>query len=574
MMFYQPFLACLAVVAGGLTVVTSATSAEAKSPHAGWKTPSASVRQDPSTVVRAARSTRNMQVVRTIATPNGPVITTMPADSAGEARALVAKAQDADSTIAVSIAQPVDLAAVNDTKRSSQWALNTLSAESVWAKSTGSGVTVAVVDTGVKGSHPDLGGRVLAGYDVVTGGRKGNVDGNGHGTHVAGIIAATAGNGTGVAGFAPKVRILPVRVVDSRGASNTGYLAEGIVWAANNGAKIINISMGGSGVDPNLDTAIQYAASKNVVVVAAAGNERLDGNKVHYPAAYDNVLAVGASDSRNKIASYSNTGSYVDVVAPGSGIWSTYLSPGYAMMSGTSMATPYVSATAALAVSAAGTGYSATTIESEIMSTARDLGTAGRDNTYGFGLISPISAVTLASGGVLATKTSTSVPTGAILSGNTLTVSGRLQTSWGANIVGKAVAVSATYNGKTVSKTVRTSRTGRLFAGFALPANTKFRFRYPGSQALASSVTSASFLKVKPRTKVDHRTRSLVVTNINLYGQMVRLERKSGSAWKVVTEKRAYSSTWRVRLGRGTYRIRTLSTSRVMSSIPATWWSN
>ena len=178
---------------------------------------------------------------------------------------------------------------------------------------------------------------------------NGEVDPAGHGTHVAGIIAAHANNGVGIAGAAPGVKILPVRVLDASGSGSSSDVAEGIIWAADHGARVINLSLGG-GPSPGMQIAMQYALSKQVVTFAAAGNAYQDGNLPTYPAAYPEAIAVAAIDSNLQHADFSNTGSYVDLAAPGDLIWSTYGQghSQYALMSGTSMATPYATATAAL----------------------------------------------------------------------------------------------------------------------------------------------------------------------------------------------------------------------------------
>ncbi len=251
--------------------------------------------------------------------------------------------------------ETVKVLSTNDALRPQQWAFDAVDFESAWKLSTGAGVTVAVVDTGVLGTHEDLAGSVLPGLDLAADAStydhagNGEVDPAGHGTHVAGIIAAHANNGVGIAGAAPGARILPVRVLDASGSGSSSDVAEGIIWAADHGARVINLSLGG-GPSPGMQIAIQYALSKQVVTFAAAGNAYQDGNQPTYPAAYPEAVAVAAIDQSLNHASFSNTGSYVDIAAPGDLIWSTYGTgrSQYALMSGTSMATPYATATAAL----------------------------------------------------------------------------------------------------------------------------------------------------------------------------------------------------------------------------------
>lgn len=211
-----------------------------------------------------------------------------------------------------------------------------------------SSVVAAVVDTGVQADHPDLSGKVTAGYDFVDNDSDAR-DEQGHGTHVAGTIAAITNNGVGVAGVAPDVKIMPVRVLDANGSGTYDWVANGITYAADNGAKVINMSLGGSGGSAALQDAVNYAWNKGVVVVAAAGNSSTSSPS--YPAYYTNCIAVAATDSNDQKASFSNYGSWVDVAAPGVNIMSTTLGGGYGKLSGTSMASPHAAGVAALLAS-------------------------------------------------------------------------------------------------------------------------------------------------------------------------------------------------------------------------------
>jgi type VII secretion-associated serine protease mycosin len=281
----------------------------------------------------------------------------------------------------------------NDPLRSQQWALDQTSFERAWSTTRGAGVTVAVVDTGVDAAHEDLGSTVLPGIDYVDSGRDGRYDPDGHGTHVAGVIDARVNNGRGIAGAAPDVRILPVRVLDANGSGLSSNVAAGIIWAADHGARVVNLSLGG-GPSPGIQIAMRYALSKGTVVLAAAGNNGATGNAAVYPAAYPEAIAVGAFDANLSRSSFSNTGSYVDVSAPGTNIWSTWSSSSnaYALASGTSMATPYASAEAALIISK-NRSLSAGAVTSILESTARDAGARGVDPAFGHGLIDPAAAV-------------------------------------------------------------------------------------------------------------------------------------------------------------------------------------
>lgn len=280
-----------------------------------------------------------------------------------------------------------------DTYEPQQWGLTSAGFPSAWAASTGGNVIVAVIDSGVRKTHQDLAGAVLPGRDYVTGSGDGSNDQNGHGTHVAGIIAGRR-NGVGIVGGAPTARILPLRVLDANGSGYTSNVADAIVYAANNGAKVVNLSLGGSSPAAGMQTAIQYANSKGTIVFAAAGNNAQSGNPVMYPAAYPEAVAVAAIDNYGNRAAFSSFGSYVDIAAPGSGIVSTWgtADNAYATASGTSMATPYASAAAALIIAKRPT-LSVAQITSRLKASATDLAPAGPDAYTGYGKINPTVAM-------------------------------------------------------------------------------------------------------------------------------------------------------------------------------------
>ncbi len=281
----------------------------------------------------------------------------------------------------------------NDPLRWQQWALDKVSFEPAWLVTRGQGVIVAIIDTGVEADHQDLAGSVLPGVDFVHPGGDGRTDPNGHGTHVAGIIAAHANNGLGIAGAAPGVRILPVRVLDQNGAGVASNVAKGIIWATDHGARVVNVSLGG-GPAPGVEQAIQYANSRGAVVVAAAGNNAQTGDAPVYPAAYPEAIAVTAVDSNLGHPDFANTGSYIDVAAPGVGIVSAWGSDSsaYASATGTSMATPFAAAEAALIIAARPSSSAADTTRT-LESTARHLGPGGVNSVFGHGLLDPGAAM-------------------------------------------------------------------------------------------------------------------------------------------------------------------------------------
>lgn len=260
----------------------------------------------------------------------------------------------------------------------------------------GSGVIVAVLDSGVDLPHPDLNGQLVAGTNIVSPGNEPQDD-TGHGTMVAGIIAAKTDNAVGVAGLAPQAKIMPVKIFDGSGNTTDTNIVNGITWAVNNGANVINMSFGSLGhVNSAVRDTIEWAFGQGVILVAGAGNENSSTNE--YPAAYPQVISVGATDSNDNRAAFSNYGSTISVVAPGVDIYSTtWMSNAnpnstYSYDSGTSFSCPQVAAAAALLKSK----YPAITpgqAKYVIEKTARDIGVAGRDDQFGWGVLNMAAAL-------------------------------------------------------------------------------------------------------------------------------------------------------------------------------------
>jgi hypothetical protein len=282
-------------------------------------------------------------------------------------------------TIGSSLFAPSD-----DPRSHEQWGLRAVGAKAAWERSTGKEIVVAVLDTGVA-PHEDLPG-LLPGRSFIGATEP---DPNGHGTHVAGIIAAAMGNGLGIAGLAPAVRLLPVQVLDAEGSGDHADIASGIIWATDNGADVINLSLGGEESSDVLSAAVQYAVSKDVIVVAAAGNSGSGSNAPMYPAAYDPVLAVAAAGPDGTAAMFSNSGPYVDLAAPGFAILST-VPGGYDYLSGTSQAAPFVSAAAALLL---GAGRAPAEISNILATSSRDVLPTGRDPYTGAGMLDVAAAL-------------------------------------------------------------------------------------------------------------------------------------------------------------------------------------
>ncbi len=297
-----------------------------------------------------------------------------------------------------------------------QWGLRATHVDQAWDVVRGSpSVIVAVIDTGVDASHPDLRGVLLPGATFVSSPDPSCVPGtttddNGHGTHVAGLIGANANNGVGIAGAAFGVRVLPVKALDCTGAGLLSDVAQALVWATDRGARIVNISLGTDADVSILHDAIRYAVNHNVLVVASAGNCGVASvrcaavNAPQYPAAYPESLAVAATGTSDQHASFSNIDPYVGISAPGMTIWSTTptypttlsrATPGtqsYAAFSGTSQASPLVAAIAALVLSQE-PALSVAQLTDRLRSTADDLGAAGVDPVFGAGRANALRAV-------------------------------------------------------------------------------------------------------------------------------------------------------------------------------------
>lgn len=307
----------------------------------------------------------------------GPAITFQPTDNVltEQARRLAAERLGRDSV------------------RSQQWQLDMLHATEAWRYSTGAGVIVAVVDSGVSANHPDLAGQVLPGLDLVREG-DGTVDEAGHGTTVAALIAGRKDDREGVTGLAPDAKVLPIRVLDAKNEyQEPAVVAKAVVWAVDHGAKVINLSLGSGTSSDVLADAVDYAFARDVVVVACVGNTMVSGPKrVWHPAREAGVLAVTALSPDGKLWPGSLTGTETVIAAPGSELMGAR-PDGYALVEGTSFAAPLVSATAAL-IRSQSPRMSAGDVVQRLISTVHDAGAPGRDREYGFGVLDPVAALT------------------------------------------------------------------------------------------------------------------------------------------------------------------------------------
>ncbi|MGA2503336.1 MAG: S8 family serine peptidase, partial [Anaerolineales bacterium] len=291
----------------------------------------------------------------------------------------------------------------NDPSWSEQYGPNHIQAGEAWTVTTGSAnVILAIIDSGIDASHPEFAGRLVPGYDFVEGDSTPQ-DTCGHGTHVAGIAAASGNNGMGVAGIDWNAKIMPVRVLNGYCSGSTADVAEGLVWAVERGARVINLSLGTSAASTLLEDASYYAYSHGAAIFAAAGNS--DISPISYPAAYPWVMAVGATDTSDQRASFSSKGAALDLMAPGINIFSTtpLESFYYQSLFGTTKEYGYLTGTSMAAAFASGAGSLLASepqfntpdkIYQALTSTALDLDVPGRDNNTGFGLIQLYAALT------------------------------------------------------------------------------------------------------------------------------------------------------------------------------------
>jgi Subtilase family/Bacterial Ig domain len=269
----------------------------------------------------------------------------------------------------------------DDVYYAAQWGLMRIGAPAAWGLSSGAGVIVAVIDTGIETSHPDLQGDVLRGYDFVNDDDD-PADDHGHGTRMSGIIAAQRNNAAGIAGVAPAATLLPVKVMDWEGHGAYSAVANGIVYAVDQGAKVLNLSLAGPAKSEILQAAVDYATAHDVIVVAAAGN--YGANIAAYPAASTGAIAVSAIDSLDGHPSFSNYGAWIDFAAPGVDIITTSGGGGYGSSTGTSPAAAFGSALFALLLSAEPNLTRADAID-RVRDGCADLGTSGWDKYFGAG---------------------------------------------------------------------------------------------------------------------------------------------------------------------------------------------
>jgi subtilisin len=265
------------------------------------------------------------------------------------------------------------------------WGVRKIEAPDVWKRCQGEGIKVGIIDTGIDLGHPDLKDNIKEAYSVVDG--ISADDDNGHGTHVAGIIAALD-NDIGVVGVAPKAEIYSVKAFDKMGRGSVSDIIDALQWCVENKVHVINMSFGIGTNSRALKRAIGAAHRHKIIMVAAAGNSGAR-DSVLYPAKYPEVIAVAASDSKDQAADFSSRGPEVNIIAPGVDVSSTYINEEYKNLSGTSMACPHVVGACALLMSISGT--KAESVKKAILSTAKDIGLP--EETQGVGLVNVSAAV-------------------------------------------------------------------------------------------------------------------------------------------------------------------------------------
>lgn len=302
----------------------------------------------------------------------------------------------------------------NDPYNGSEWHVPKVRASDAWNTTMGSGVTIAILDSGVLASHPDLATNLVPGWNFYDN-NSNTADVYGHGTKVAGAAAAATNNGTGVAGVAGAAKIMPIRVTDTAGYGYYSSISQGITYAADHGARVANASFAGLYSSSSVQSAAQYMKSKGGLVIVSAGNSGTDDGSP----AVTSMIPVSATDSNDAKASWSSFGSYVAVAAPGAGIWTTSADGSYASVSGTSFSSPITAGVVALMMATKPT-LSASQVESLLYSTAVDLGTTGRDTYYGYGRIDAAAAVAAATATVAADTQAPAVAIAAPLGGSSV----------------------------------------------------------------------------------------------------------------------------------------------------------
>jgi thermitase len=303
------------------------------------------------------------------------------------------------------IVQPADITP-NDPNYYKEWHLTKISGPEAWSTTTGSSqVTIAIIDTGVDGTHPDLASKMVPGWNIYNN-NSDTSDVYGHGTGVAGVAAALSNNGTGVASVAWGSLIMPIRISDTSGSASISNIANGIRWAADHGARVANVSFYPIASSSTIGSAAQYLQSKGGVLTVCAGNSGAFDSSSDNPS----ILVVSATDQNDVLASWSSTGNNVDLSAPGVNIYTTARGGLYGSGSGTSFSSPIVAGLAALVLSV-NPGLTPAQVTNILKASPDDLGSTGWDSSYGAGRVNAARAVCAATGATCSTTTPTPTPT-------------------------------------------------------------------------------------------------------------------------------------------------------------------
>jgi subtilisin family serine protease len=491
----------LTVSAASLVLVCSAGPATAEEPVSDEVTDLPAVLVEDlaraeEQALSALTNGEGVQVEAFVETPDGPQIVTVDAGGRADATAAADLLQQQPSVQAADVTVRVEATG----GWLWQWGNETVRSEVARAAVPAgllSNVVVAVLDTGVD-PHEELAGALLPGrnFTDATGGVLDTSDRKGHGTHVAGTVAADAGSG--VEGIAAGAKVLPVKVLDDTGSGSSSGVASGIMWAADQGVDVINMSLGGPGQSSVIDAAIVHARAKGVTVVASAGND--DTSAPQTPAASPGVIGVAATDEFADKAWFSNYGSYIDVAAPGVDIASTYPEDlgGYEWMSGTSMASPHVAGVVAL-MKAAAPSITPDQVQQALTSSATDLGAPGRDDYFGYGQVDALNAVRAAralAGEALRTPSAPRI-------GISAAVAAGVKVSWAPPVDDGGAAVTSyrvsAYRGSSVVKSVVVNGSTTSTTVTGLANGTAVRLGVEAGNAAGWSPSSAS-ITATPRT--------------------------------------------------------------------------
>lgn len=388
----------------------------------------------------------------------------------------------------------------NDPNYPSQWHLAKIQGPMAWSLTVGAtSITIAVIDSGVDPTHPDLASKLVPGWNFLTS-TSNTADVLGHGTAVAGTAAAATNNATGVAGVDWANMIMPLVVLDSSNYASYSNIASAITYAADHGVRVINISIGGSSASSTLQNAVNYAWSKGAVIFASAMNNA--NSTPYYPAACSNVVAVSATDSNDNLASFSSFGNWIDVSAPGASILTTNMGSGYGYWQGTSFSSPIAAAVAGLILSVK-PSLSNSTVVSLLEQTSDDLGSSGWDQYFGYGRVNAYKAVA----GAEAIPVDTTPPSVSISSpGNGTTVSGTIFIQ-GTTTDNVAVASTQLYlDGQQIATSAVTpfsfswATTGTTNGWHTLMVNSSDAAGNVGSASVTVNVNNTPVLDTQPPT--------------------------------------------------------------------------